>query len=92
MKMAKKYIKPHDDFRFEFPAGTKLSIQQRSAVLDLRQVRPTAADQKRNPNLDLMAIWMDDIEHTIRCKEWPADIAQEFRSACTARVTTEDAP
>jgi hypothetical protein len=85
-----KYIKPHADYAF--PAGCTLSVQLRSAVQDLRAVRPTEADQRRNPDVDVMQVWREDIEHTIRCKDLSAEQAQEFRSACVARVATADAP
>jgi hypothetical protein len=54
------------------------------AAADLRKVRPTKADAKRNTDIDVMAVWRDDIEHTIRCKGWDAEQAAEFRALCGA--------
>lgn len=54
------------------------------AINDLRKVRPTARDQKRNPDIDVNAVWMDDIEHTIKCKGWDERQANEFRAAVLA--------
>lgn len=54
------------------------------AADDFRAARPTAADQRRNPDIDVMQVWRDDIEHTIKCKEWDAKQAEEFRAACEA--------
>lgn len=54
------------------------------AAADLRNVRPTKADAKRNPDIDVMAVWRDDIEHTIRCKGWDEQQAAAFRALCGA--------
>lgn len=51
------------------------------AADDLRTVRPTKADQRANPDIDVMAVWRDDIEHTISCKGLDAQQADEFRAA-----------
>jgi hypothetical protein len=48
----------------------------------MRAVKPTLADQRRNPDLDVMQVWRDDIEHTIRCKGWDDVQAAAFRSLC----------
>jgi len=58
-----------------------LSTYLKMAVADLRSVRPTAADQRRNPDIDLMQLWRDDIEHTICCQRLSAELADEFRNA-----------
>lgn len=55
------------------------------AAADLRRVRPTAADARRNPDVDVMAVWIADIEHTISCKGWDAETAEAFRVACRAK-------
>lgn len=55
-----------------------------SCIADLRRVRPTAADQRREPGLDLIAIWRDDIEHSIRCRELDETRAAAFRAAVEA--------
>lgn len=54
------------------------------AAADLRKVRPTKADARRNPGIDVTAVWRDDIEHTIRCQGWDAEQATEFRALCGA--------
>lgn len=51
------------------------------AANDLRSVKPTKADQGRNPGIDVMAVWLDDIEHTIKCQQLDEQQAQEFRAA-----------
>lgn len=63
---------------------TTLPATAKFAAADLRKVRPTAADAKRNPDIDVMAVWRDDIEHTIRCKGWDEQQAAEFRTLCGA--------
>lgn len=64
---------------------TTLPQSLQFAAADLRQVRPTAADQKRNPGIDVLAVWRDDIEHTLKCKEVTDEaIAEAFRKACVA--------
>lgn len=60
---------------------TTLTRSDLSCIEEFRRVRPTAADQRREPGLDLLAIWRDDIEHSIRCREIPADRAAAIRSA-----------
>lgn len=52
------------------------------AAADLRTVRPTPADQRRNPDVDVTQVWRDDIEHTIRCQKLTDEQAAEFRTAC----------
>lgn len=52
------------------------------AANDLRSVRPTKADQRRNPAIDVDAVWRSDVEHTIACKALNQDDAAEFRAAC----------
>lgn len=61
---------------------TSLTKSMQMAAEDLRRVRPTKADQKRNPDTDVMQVWRDDIDHTIRCKEITGSAADEFRAAC----------
>jgi hypothetical protein len=53
------------------------------AAADLCRVKPTKADARRNPDIDVMALWHDDIEHTIRCKGLDESMAAEFRAAVT---------
>lgn len=63
-----------------------------SCIDEFRRVRPTKADQRREPGLDLIAIWREDIEHSIRCREIPADRAEAIRAALgiTAAVIADD--
>lgn len=63
---------------------TTMTKQMQMAVSDLRCVRPTKADQRRNPDVDVMQVWREDIEHTIRCTGLSAEQAAEFRAACLA--------
>lgn len=62
--------------------NTTLSKSLQMAAADLRSVRPTKADQKRNKDIDVMAVWLDDIEHTIKCKDLAPEQAEAFRAAC----------
>ena len=64
--------------------ATALPKSAEYAATDLRKVRPTAADARRNPGIDVMAVWREDIEHTIRRKGWDADQAVAFRALCGA--------
>lgn len=61
-----------------------LTSSDLSCVADFRRARPTAADQRRQPSLDLLAIWRDDIEHSIRCRELDEVRAAAFRAAVEA--------
>ena len=49
---------------------------------DFRTVRPTKADQRRNPDIDVMAVWRDDIAHSARCQELTPEQTEEFRRLC----------
>lgn len=51
---------------------------------ELRAVRPTKAAQRRNPGIDVTKVWLDDIEHTIRCQQLDAEQAAEFRAVVMA--------
>lgn len=51
---------------------------------ELRAVRPTKADQRRNHGIDVHQVWLDDIEHTIRCQKLDAEQAAAFRAAVLA--------
>lgn len=53
-----------------------------AAAADLRRVKPTPADQRHNQDIDVMQVWRDDIEHTIRCQGWDANQAAVFRALC----------
>lgn len=53
---------------------------------DFRKCRPTARDQRNNPDIDVKQVWLADIEHTINCKGWDSTQASAFRELCGAKV------
>ena len=59
-----------------------MTEQLKLVANELRTVRPSADDQRRNPDLDVQAIWRDDVEHTIKCKGLDDTTAAQFRAAC----------
>lgn len=68
-----------------------MTASLRSAAADLRTVDPRrmrpsqrSAVERANPGADLAAAWLDDVEHTIKCKGMDTDTAIAFRSACGA--------
>ena len=66
-----------------------LKTQRRSEAADLRAIRPTRADIRANPDVDLMADWLQTVEDAIaRRISWgdlaPEDAA-EFRAIATSR-------
>lgn len=58
-----------------------LPTNAKRCISDLRAVRPRPADQRANPDIDVMAVWREDIEHTIRCQGLTDDQAAVFRAA-----------
>lgn len=64
--------------------ATSLTKYHARIISDLRAVRPTARDQRHNPDIDVMAVWRDDIEHSIKCQGLTPEQANEFRAACNA--------
>lgn len=62
-----------------------LSKYLQMAAADLRKVRPTAADQRRNPGIDVTRVWLEDVEHTIKMQEIPAAQTDEFRALAGAK-------
>lgn len=65
---------------------TTLSTYLQRVAKELRAVRPTAADRKRNPSLDLDAIYRGDVEHTIERQGLSGAAANAFRLACGLEV------
>ena len=63
---------------------TNLPASMKAIAADMRRTMPTAADQRRNPDIDVMHVWRDDIEHTITAKGWDAEQAEAFRALCGA--------
>lgn len=49
---------------------------------EIRRCRPTARDQKNNPNLDLAAIHREDVEHAVQMQRLEGSMAEAFRAAC----------
>jgi hypothetical protein len=47
---------------------------------DFRRVRPTKADARRNPGIDVMQVWRDDIQHSIECQGWTPEQSAAFRA------------
>lgn len=68
---------------------TSLPMSLQTAAADLRTVDPRRmrplqrrAAEKANQGVDLTAVWLDDVEHTIKCKGMDAETASAFRVAC----------
>lgn len=68
---------------------SNLPMSLRAAAADYRIVDPRRMSatkrrsvEKANPGVDLVAAWVSDVEHTIKCKGLDEDTASSFRAAC----------
>jgi hypothetical protein len=57
---------------------------------DFRRTRPTKADARRNPGIDVMQVWRDDIQHAIECQGWTPEQSAAFRALIDTTPTSTD--